>query len=102
MGTDNYRYNQGSFDEMLTGLKSKKAELDELAEQIRGIVQKNLLENGITGTTADSLLKTFDTEVIQKMTEFADSADINIQQNEKFKELADETSSQNNRTASMV
>ncbi len=99
---DNYRYNQSSFDDMLATLKADKEEMDALAGQIRTIVRDNLLEQGITGTTAENLVKTFDEEVIQKMTGYFDTAEANIKKDERFKELADENSAKNNRIASMV
>lgn len=87
----NVRYNERAFGDFLEELKKQKKELDDLAGSIRNIVTTKLLEHGITGTTAETLLSAFDIQVISYIENFSSDLQTVIDQNTHVKDSNDST-----------
>lgn len=98
---DNFRYNEAAMAEIIAELKNIKDSMDSLSSNVKSILKDKLLAEGITGSTADVLIESFDQEVVKPILGYSDVSEAFITQNEMVKQLADETSQRNQQIASM-
>ncbi len=98
---NNYTYTEAQMAEVISQLQSIKGSMDGLAENIKTILRDKLMAEGIVGSTADVLLETFDAEVVKPIIGYSEVSDAYISQNQQVKDLADETSRQNQQIAGM-
>lgn len=102
MSTDDFRYNQTGMDELREANTSFHNDSKELESQIMDSVNRHLLEEGITGDTAEALKQSFEANVIKSVSIFEDSSEMNMKQNQEFQDLMEDSSAANKRIASQV
>ena len=81
---DNFRYAQGEMDTAISELEASKNKASGNLEEIKATLRQDLLAAGMTGTTADAMLETFEKEIAKPATDYLDTADHFINQNRKF------------------
>ena len=102
MGTDNYRYGQEPFEQMVAKQGAVLEDLKAFGEEIGRIVKDCLNEEGLVGTTGTALYEAFMRDVVKSMSVFNESAEENYNQNKAFQELMEENTTENTRIASSL
>jgi hypothetical protein len=102
MGLDNFRYNQEGMDEYIGEAKAKNEQIKDIGDMMIAEVRQNLLEEGITGTTAEALITSFKAKVIDPMMERDELAEASIAKAETVQQLMEDNSAENTRIASQI
>lgn len=98
---DNFRYAQGEMETAIGELEASKNKASGNLEEIKATLRQDLLAAGMTGTTADAMLETFEKEIAKPATDYLDTADHFINQNRNVHAEMSSNSADNVRTASM-
>lgn len=98
---DNFRYNKSEFQTALADLETSRTNQSNEFETIKETLRKELLETGMSGTTADALLATFEKEVVAPAEEYLATADHFINQNKSVEAEMESNSTDNVKTATM-
>ena len=98
---NNFEYVQGVMDDTISELNAAKTQASENFEAIKSELRDNLLAAGMSGTTADALLATFEKEVTQPAENYLTNAEHFIKQNTDAKAVMDENITKNVDIASM-
>lgn len=98
---NNFEYVQAGMDQAITDLTNAKNRASENFEEIKSTLRDELLAAGMSGTTADALLATFEKEVTEPAANYLENAEHFIRQNIDVKAVMDENSAKNVNIASM-
>lgn len=100
-GMDNFRYTSSEMQAAISDLETSKQKMNDDIESIKSSLRDDLLATGMTGTTADALLATFEKEVVAPAEEYLATADHFISQNKNVEIEMSNNSAENVRTAEM-
>ncbi len=100
MSGDNFRYNAGEMEAIISSLESARTEMDSTMEKVKSELRDKLLQAGMSGPTADALLATFQKEVVNPTTQYLDTAMSYITKNKNVNNTMSETSQANIKIAS--
>lgn len=98
---DNYKYTQGEMQTAISDLETSKQNMSNDIDKIKSELRDKLLATGMTGTTADALLATFEKEVVTPAEEYLATADHFINQNKNVEMEMAANSADNVKTAQM-
>lgn len=98
---NNFEYAQAGMEEAISDLTAAKTKASESFEEIKAELRDNLLSAGMSGSTADVLLETFEKEVTEPAENYLVNAEHFIDQNTRVKSEMDNNSSTNISIASM-
>jgi hypothetical protein len=98
---DNFRYTQGEMQTAISDLETSKQNMSNDIDKIKSELRDKLLATGMTGTTADALLATFEAEVVKPAEEYLATADHFINQNKSVEAEMAANSADNVKTATM-
>lgn len=98
---DNFRYVQGEMQTAIADLESSKQKMSSDIETIKTSLRDKLLSAGMTGSTADALLATFEKEVVTPAEDYLATADHFISQNKSVEAEMAASSAENVKTAEM-
>lgn len=98
---DNFRYTQGEFQTAIADLEASRNKQSGEFDTIKATLRDDLLATGMSGTTADALLTTFEKEVVAVAEEYLATADHFINQNKNVEMEMTSNSADNVKTATM-
>lgn len=98
---DNFRYTQAEMQSAIADLETSKQKMSSDIDTIKNELRDELLATGMTGTTADALLATFEKEVVAPAEEYLTTADHFINQNKNVEAEMAANSADNVKTATM-
>lgn len=98
---NNFEYTQAEMLNVINDLEASRNQAAETIETIKSELKDQLLTAGMSGTTADALLATFEKEVVQSAEDYLATADHFIKQNKNVQATMDENSNKNVNIAQM-
>ncbi|MGN1370971.1 MAG: hypothetical protein ACI4XM_01640 [Candidatus Coprovivens sp.] len=98
---DNFRYKQSEFQTAISDLQTSRNKQSESFENTKATLRDELLATGMSGTTAEALLVTFENEVVKPAEEYLATADHFINQNQMVEDEMASNSADNVKTATM-
>lgn len=98
---DNFRFTQGEMQTAISDLETSKQKMSGDIDAIKASLRDKLLAAGMTGTTADALLATFEKEVVSPAEEYLATAEHFISQNKSVEAEMAANSAENVKTAEM-
>ena len=98
---DNFKYTQSEMQTAISDLETSKQNMSNDIDKIKTELRDKLLATGMSGTTADALLATFEKEVVTPAEEYLATADHFINQNKNVEAEMAANSADNVKTAQM-
>ncbi len=98
---DNFKYTQGEMQTAIADLESSLVKMEGDIDKIKADLRDRLLATGMSGTTADALLETFEVEIVKPAQEYVATAKHFINQNKSVETEMAANSADNVRTAQM-
>ncbi len=99
-GMNDFEYVQSGMTDTINSLRAAKDKATTNLDEIKANLKENLLATGMSGTTADALLATFENEVVKPSEDYLATAEHFINQNTNVQTTLDETSAKNVNIAS--
>ncbi len=98
---DNFKYTQGEMQTAIADLEASRTKMSGDMDKIKSDLRDKLLVTGMSGTTADALLTTFENEVVKPAEEYLATAEHFINQNKNVEMEMAANSADNVKTAQM-
>lgn len=99
---NDYNYNSANMEQLISDLKNERTNMEASFDSIITSLRDKLLQYGMTGTTADALLATFEKEVVEPSRAYLETADTFISMNQSAFEAFEANSQKTTNIASML
>ncbi len=99
---NDYSYNSANMEQLISDLKTERSNMETSFETIMSDLRDKLLQYGMTGTTADALLATFEKEVVEPSRAYLETADTFISMNQAAFEAFEANSQKTTNIASSI
>lgn len=98
---NDFVWTQSNMEGAITELQAKRTEMSDTMENVKSELRDKLLQTGMSGAVADTLLETFQREVVAPAEEYLETAMNYITENTRVNETLSETTQSNTNIASM-
>ncbi len=99
--TNDIEWTQGNMETTISDLQSQRNEMSEQMEQVKTSLRDQLLQTGMSGSVADTLLETFQKEVVDPAEQYLETAMNYINENTEVNEALVENTKNNTNIATM-